>query len=67
MAAPAAANICMIAFLAFAAFFPRISPGVASMASFGFLASGATQLAIAMELAHRLSNHAAVSAASSRP
>src|SRR5271166_3879742 len=46
-AAPAAANICMIAFLAYAAWFPKISPGVATMASFGFLASGATQLAIA--------------------
>ena len=44
-AAPAAANVCMIAFLAFAAWFPKISPGVASMASWGFLASGATQLA----------------------
>ncbi len=44
-AAPAAANVCMIAFLAFAAFFPKVSPGVASMASWGFLASGATQLA----------------------
>ena len=42
--APAAANVCMIAFLAFAAFFPKVSPGVASMASWGFLASGATQL-----------------------
>ena len=52
-AAPAAANVCMIAFLAFAAYFPRISPGVASMASWGFLASGATQLAIAMADARR--------------
>ena len=52
-AAPAAANVCMIAFLAFAAFFPKISPGVASMASWGFLASGATQLVIAMADARR--------------
>jgi putative peptidoglycan lipid II flippase len=52
-AAPAAANICMIAFLAFAAFFPHLSPGVASMASWGFLASGATQLLIAMADARR--------------
>jgi len=52
-AAPAAANICMIAFLAFAAWFPAISPGVASMASWGFLASGATQLLIAMADARR--------------
>jgi putative peptidoglycan lipid II flippase len=52
-AAPAAANVCMIAFLAFAAFFPTISPGVASMASWGFLASGATQLLIAMADARR--------------
>jgi putative peptidoglycan lipid II flippase len=44
--APVAANICMIAFLAFAAFFPKVSPGVASMASWGFLLSGAVQLAI---------------------
>ena len=51
--APAAANVCMIAFLAFAAWFPRMSPGVASMASWGFLASGATQLAIAMADARR--------------
>ena len=51
--APAAANVCMIAFLAFAAFFPSLSPGVASMASWGFLASGATQLAIAMADARR--------------
>ena len=52
-AAPAAANVCMIAFLAFAAWFPAISPGVASMASWGFLASGATQLLIAMADARR--------------
>ena len=52
-AAPAAANVCMIAFLAFAAWFPKMSPGVASMASWGFLASGATQLAIAMADARR--------------
>jgi len=52
-AAPAAANVCMIAFLAFAAWFPTISPGVASMASWGFLASGATQLLIAMADARR--------------
>ena len=51
--APAAANVCMIAFLAFAAFFPNASPGVAAMASWGFLASGATQLAIAMVDARR--------------
>jgi putative peptidoglycan lipid II flippase len=51
--APAAANVCMIAFLGFAAFFPNISPGVAGMASWGFLASGATQLAIAMIDAQR--------------
>jgi putative peptidoglycan lipid II flippase len=52
-AAPVAANVCMIAFLAFAAFFPRLSPGVASMASWGFLASGATQLVMAMIDARR--------------
>ncbi|RBP06484.1 putative peptidoglycan lipid II flippase [Roseiarcus fermentans] len=52
-AAPAAANLCMIAFLAWAAWFPKLSPGVASMASWGFLASGATQLAIAMADARR--------------
>jgi putative peptidoglycan lipid II flippase len=51
--APAAANVCMIAFLSFAAFFPKLSPGVASMASWGFLASGATQLAIVMADARR--------------
>jgi putative peptidoglycan lipid II flippase len=51
--APVAANICMIAFLAFAAFFPRISPGVASMASWGFLASGAVQLVIVVAAARR--------------
>ena len=51
--APAAANVCMIAFLAFAAYFPNFSPGVASMASWGFLASGATQLLIAMADARR--------------
>ncbi len=51
--APAAANVCMIGFLAFAASFPKLSPGVASMASWGFLASGATQLAIAMLDARR--------------
>ena len=43
----------MIAFLGFAAFFPKLSPGVASMASWGFLASGATQLAIVMADARR--------------
>jgi putative peptidoglycan lipid II flippase len=52
-AAPAAANVCMIAFLVFAAWFPNLSPGVASMASWGFLASGATQLVIAMADARR--------------
>ena len=51
--APAAANVCMIAFLAFAAFFPKVSPGVARMASWGFLASGFTQLAIVMVDARR--------------
>jgi putative peptidoglycan lipid II flippase len=51
--APAAANLCMIAFLSVAAFFPGISPGVAAMASWGFLASGATQLAVAMADARR--------------
>src|SRR5271166_4047054 len=51
--APAAANVCMIAFLAFAMWFPKLSPGVAGMASWGFLASGATQLAIAMIDARR--------------
>ena len=51
--APAAANVCMIAFLAFAAFFPKVSPGIASMASWGFLASGATQLVIVMVDARR--------------
>jgi putative peptidoglycan lipid II flippase len=51
--APAAANVCMIGFLVFAGFFPRLSPGVASMASWGFLASGATQLAIVMIDARR--------------
>ncbi len=51
--APVAANLCMIAFLGFAGLFPRLSPGVASMASWGFLASGATQLAIAMADARR--------------
>ncbi len=51
--APAAANVCMIAFLAFAAFFPKLSPGVASMASWGFLASGVTQLAIVVAAARR--------------
>ncbi len=51
--APAAANVCMIAFLGFAAFFPKLSPGVGSMASWGFLASGATQLAIVMVDARR--------------
>ena len=51
--APAAANICMIAFLAFAAFFPQLSPGVATMASWGFLISGATQLAFVMVDARR--------------
>ncbi len=52
-AAPAAANVCMIAFLAWSAYFPKVSPGVAAMASWGFLASGATQLAIAMVDARR--------------
>ena len=52
-AAPAAANVCMVAFLGFAAWFPKISPGVAAMASWGFLASGATQLVIAMVDARR--------------
>ncbi len=52
-AAPAAANVCMIAFLGWAAFFPKVSPGVAAMASWGFLASGATQLALAMLDARR--------------
>ena len=51
--APAAANLCMIAFLAFAAWFPNVSPGVAAMASWGFLASGATQLAIGVFEARR--------------
>jgi putative peptidoglycan lipid II flippase len=51
--APAAANVCMIAFLGFAAFFPKVSPGVASMASWGFLASGLAQLAIVMADARR--------------
>ncbi len=51
--APVAANLCMIAFLGFAGLFPKISPGVASMASWGFLASGATQLVIAMADARR--------------
>ena len=51
--APVAANICMIAFLAFAAFFPNVSPGVASMASWGFLISGVAQLAIVMAAARR--------------
>ena len=51
--APAAANVCMIAFLAFAAFFPKVSPGIASMASWGFLASGVTQLAIVVAAARR--------------
>ena len=51
--APAAANVCMIAFLAFAAFFPKVSPGIASMASWGFLASGVTQLIIVMVDARR--------------
>ena len=51
--APVAANLCMIAFLGFAGLFPKLSPGVASMASWGFLASGATQLAIAMADARR--------------
>ena len=51
--APAAANVCMIAFLGFAAFFPKASPGVASMASWGFLASGATQLAVVVAEARR--------------
>ena len=51
--APVAANVCMIAFLAFAAFLPKLSPGVASMASWGFLASGVTQLVIVMADARR--------------
>ena len=33
--APAAANVCMIAFLGFAALPPKLSPGVASMAELG--------------------------------
>jgi putative peptidoglycan lipid II flippase len=52
-AAPAAANVCMIAFLAMAAYFPKVFPGVAAMASWGFLASGATQLGLAMIDARR--------------
>ena len=52
-AAPAAANVCMIAFLAWSAYVPKASPGVAAMASWGFLASGATQLVIAMVDARR--------------
>ncbi len=51
--APVAANVCMIAFLAFAAFFPKLSPGVASMASWGFLVSGVAQLVIVMIDARR--------------
>jgi putative peptidoglycan lipid II flippase len=51
--APVAANICMIAFLAFAVLFPGASPGVASMASWGFLASGLAQLVIVMAAARR--------------
>ena len=51
--APAAANVCMVVFLGFAALFPMLSPGVASMASWGFLASGAIQLAIVMADARR--------------
>src|SRR5579871_2144813 len=51
--APAAANVCMIGFLAFAALFPKLSPGVAAMASWGFLASGVTQLVIVMADARR--------------
>jgi putative peptidoglycan lipid II flippase len=43
----------MIAFLAFAAFFPAVSPGIASMASWGFLASGVTQLVIVVAAARR--------------
>ena len=43
----------MIAFLAFAAFFPKLSPGVASMASWGFLVSGVAQLVIVMIDARR--------------
>src|SRR6185437_14846104 len=46
--APVAANLCMIGCLAFAVLFPKISPGVASMASWGFLISGVTQLVIVM-------------------
>ena len=52
-AAPAAANVCMIGFLAFAGLFPKLSPGVAAMASWGFLASGATQLVLVMIDARR--------------
>ncbi len=51
--APAAANLCMIAFLAYAAWFPHVSPGVAAMASWGFLASGVTQLVLVMIDARR--------------
>ena len=51
--APAAANVVMIAFLAFAGFFPKLSPGVAAMASWGFLISGVAQLAIVMIDARR--------------
>src|SRR5260370_8392530 len=49
--APVAANLCMIAFLGFALLFPEFSPGVATMASWGFLASGATQLPLALAAA----------------
>ena len=51
--APAAANVCMIGFLAFAGLFPKLSPGVAAMASWGFLISGVTQLVIVMIDARR--------------
>ncbi len=51
--APVAANLCMIAFLAFAVLFPRASPGAASMASWGFLASGLAQLVIVVAAARQ--------------
>jgi len=51
--APVAANLCMIAFLGLALMFPKTSPGVANTASWGFLASGATQLAVAIADARR--------------
>jgi putative peptidoglycan lipid II flippase len=51
--APVAANLCMIGFLAFAVLFPKASPGAAGMASWGFLASGLTQLVIVVAAARR--------------